>query len=214
MERHRIGIVIPALNEAKTITSIVSKVSRYGLPIVVDDGSIDGTGKLARTAGATVVRHEFNLGYDQALNSGFTCAEKIGCEYVITMDADGQHDPAILETFIRSLDDGADIVVGYRDRRQRIAEHIFGWVAASQWGIYDPLCGMKAYRIGLYRALGHFDCYSSIGTELTLYAAKKGGRIAQVPVITRERIDAPRFGKRFSSNKSILRSLWLGLRQS
>ncbi len=211
MERHRIGIVIPALNEAATIGWVVSNASQYGVPIVVDDGSSDETGELATSAGATVVRHDVNRGYDQAINSGFARAEELGCEYVVTMDADGQHAPTILKAFMQALDDGADVVVGIRDRRQRLSEHIFAWVGSAKWGIRDPLCGMKAYRIAIYRELGHFDSYNSIGTELAIYAAKSGKRIAQLAVKTRERSDEPRFGRRYSTNKRILRALWLGV---
>ncbi|MBU2538878.1 MAG: glycosyltransferase family 2 protein [Proteobacteria bacterium] len=211
MERHRIGIVIPALNEAATIGWVVSNVLPYGVPIVVDDGSRDETGEAASSLGASVVRHPANRGYDQALNSGFSHAEALGCEYVITMDADGQHDPTILHEFIQALDNGADVVIGVRDRHQRLAEYIFAWVAAKKWGISDPLCGMKAYRINIYKELGHFDSYDSIGTELALYAAKNGKHIAQLPVKTRERIDAPRFGRRFSANRRILYALWASL---
>lgn len=211
MERHRIAIVIPALNEAATIGAVVSNAVRYGTPIVVDDGSSDETGKLAAAAGASVVRHALNRGYDQALNSGFAKAAELGCEYVITMDADGQHDPTILTNFIQALDDGADVVVGVRDRRQRLAEHIFAWVSSAKWGLRDVLCGMKAYRTAVYRELGHFDSYNSIGTELAIYAAKSGKRIAQLPVKTRERLDAPRFGGWFSTNLRLLRALWLSL---
>lgn len=211
MDRHRIGIVIPAFNEAKTVGTIVSSASRYGVPIVVDDGSGDETGALAAAAGATVVRHAVNRGYDQALNSGFSQAAKLDCKYVITMDADGQHNPGILETFIQMLDAGADVVIGNRDRRQRLAEHIFAWVASARWGIHDPLCGMKAYRIEIYNALGHFDARGSIGTELAIHAAKSGRRIAQLEIKTRDRIDAPRFGRKFSANVRILRALWLSI---
>lgn len=208
MERHRIAVVIPALNEAATIGAVVANVSRYGMAIVVDDGSSDETGALAAAAGATVLRHEVNLGYDQALNAGFDCANRLDCAYVVTMDADGQHDPTRLASFIQMLDDGADVVVGIRDRRQRLAEYIFSWVAFAKWGIHDPLCGMKAYRIGLYRALGHFDSYDSIGTELAIFAAKAGKNVVQPHVKTAERNDAPRFGRRYSANRRILRALW------
>ena len=211
MERHRIGIVIPAFNEARTIATVVASASSYGVPIVVDDGSHDQTSQLAAAADATVVRHPGNRGYDQALNSGFACAEELGCEYVITMDADGQHAPAILKAFIQALDDGADVVVGVRDRRQRLAEHVFAWVASARWGLRDPLCGMKAYRIGVYKELGHFDSYGSIGTELAIFAAKCGKTIAQLALKTRERIDTPRFGGRLSTNLRLFRALWLGI---
>ena len=211
MERHHLGIVIPALNEAETIGLVVANASKYGIPIVVDDGSRDETGELAAAAGATVVKHAINRGYDEAINSGFVRAEKLGCEFVITMDADGQHDPTTLITFTQALDGGGDVVVGIRDRRQRLAEHIFAWVATAKWGIRDPLCGMKAYRIGIYQELGHFDSSNSIGTELAIHAAKTGRKIAQVAVKTCERSDEPRFGKRYSANVRILRALWRSL---
>lgn len=207
MDRSRIGIVIPAFNEAMTIHSIVSSVSQYGMPIVVDDGSEDETEKRAIIAGATVVRHGINCGYDQALNSGFIQADKMGCQYVITMDADGQHDPTMVSGFIQALDDGADVVIGIRDRRQRLAESIFAWVAFAKWRIQDPLCGMKAYKISIYRELGHFDVYNSIGTELAFYAAREGKRITQIPVKIGQRKDLPRFGKRIAANKLIFQAM-------
>jgi glycosyltransferase involved in cell wall biosynthesis len=212
VDRSRIAIVIPALNEAQTIGEIVRLASVFGRPVVVDDGSTDETAARAADAGASVVVHPVNRGYDGALNSGFARAAEIGCEYVVTMDADGQHDQKTLEPFIQALDTGADVVVGIRDRRARLAEVLFDWISAARWRLRDPLCGMKAYRIGVWRELGHFDSYTSIGTELALFAAATGKRIVQLPVPTRERAGAPRFGRRLSANARILRALWLGLR--
>lgn len=211
MERCRVGVVIPALNEAETIGSVVTEVSQFGVPIVVDDGSTDSTSKVAESAGALVIQTEVNGGYDIALNLGFAHAEKLGCEYVITLDADGQHDPALVKSFIAELDAGADLVLGIRDRRQRFAEHVFAWVAAAAWGMRDPLCGAKAYRIATYQELGHFDSYNSIGTELAIYSAKRGKKIQQMHVQTRDRNDASRFGWSISANQKILRALWRGV---
>ncbi len=208
MDRHRIAIVIPALNEAEMIERVVISVLEYGIPIVVDDGSSDGTARLAEAAGACVISHDMNRGYDQALNSGFARASEFGFKYVITMDADGQHDPGILSLLISELDAGADVVVGIRDKRQRLAEHVFAWVSYMKWGVRDPLCGMKAYRLDIYQELGHFDSYDSIGTELAIFAAKNGKMISQIPVKTRERADAPRFGSRYLANTRIFRALW------
>lgn len=199
--------MIPALNEAASIAAVVSNASAYGVPIVTDDGSTDKTGEVAMAAGATVVRHDVNRGYDQALNSGFARAHEMGCQFVVTMDADGQHDSTIVASFLTALEQGADVVVGVRDRRQRIAEHVFAWVASRKWGINDPLCGMKGYRMRVYEELGHFDSYNSIGTELAIYAAKKGMKIGQVPVKTRDRVGAPRFGTRISANRRIFAAL-------
>ena len=214
MDRSRIAIVIPALNEGATIETVVSYAASHGSPLVVDDGSTDRTGERAAAAGASVVRHLRNRGYDEALNSGAARAAELGHEFFITMDADGQHDASILTTFVKELESGADIVVGERDRRQRLSETVFACVAHARWGIKDPLCGMKGYRMWLYRAHGAFDTYGSIGTELMLYAARCGARLVQVPVKTAGRQGTPRFGRRWSANMKILRACWLGMRQS
>ena len=207
MGGRRIAIVIPAFNEAKTIGDIVIHVSRFGTAVVVDDGSSDSTSDIAEGVGAIVVRHALNRGYDCALNSGFARAADFGCDYIISMDADGQHDADALPTFIKALDDGADVVIGIRDHFQRFAEYFFAFVASVFWKIKDPLCGMKGYTIGLYRELGHFDSYDSIGTELAIFAARRQKRIQQVAIRTRPRLDKPRFGNRFRSNVRILTAL-------
>ena len=194
MERSRIGIVIPALNEASTIAHVVRSVSRYGVPWVVDDGSEDATAQIALDEGACVVTHSHNQGYDQALNSGFSAAYSNGCQVLITLDADGQHDPHLLPQMLKLIDDGADLVIGVRSRFARLAEYIFAFYTKTLFGISDPLCGLKAYRASVYAHCGHFDSFKSIGTELTLYAASKRLRIEQLPFKVRTRNDNPRFG--------------------
>jgi glycosyltransferase involved in cell wall biosynthesis len=211
MDRSRIAIVIPALNESVTIAGIVEAVGIFGVPIVVDDGSTDDTAKLAIQAGAVLVSHEKRQGYDAALDAGFRRAVELGCDLVVTMDADGQHNPDLLAQFIQELSQGADIVMGVRDKQQRIGEKIFAFVTKILWGINDPLCGMKGYRLSLYRQRGHFDSFGSIGTELALYAVRNHFRLSQLAVTTRMRIDAPRFGRAFTANRKIIRAMILAL---
>jgi dolichol-phosphate mannosyltransferase len=103
MERPRVGIVVPALNEAATIAAIVERISPSGQAIVVDDGSTDATAELARQAGADVVSPQVNQGYDGALNTGFARAKELGCTYIITMDADLSHDPKLIPYFLKKL---------------------------------------------------------------------------------------------------------------
>lgn len=208
MDRSRLAIIIPALNEVKTIERLVRAVSPYGLPIIVDDGSSDDTAQTARNAGAATIVHQSNQGYDSALNSGFQRASEIGFTYALTMDADGQHDPTVISLFIDALENGADVVVGVRDHLQRITEHVFATYTKLRWGIKDPLCGFKAYRLKIYTKLGHFDSYGSIGTELLLYTARNNGRIVQIPIKTQARIDNSRFGNPLKSNIRILRALF------
>lgn len=214
MDRLRIALVIPALNESLTIAAVVAGASRHGTVIVVDDGSNDGTAALAGSAGARVVSHGANRGYDAALNSGLAEAARLNCDAVITLDADGQHDPALVTRFVEQLHAGADVVVGLRDQMPRFSERIFALYARARFGIRDPLCGMKAYRMPIYQALGHFDSYGSVGTELTLFAARRGYSIAHVPFNVRPRQDSPRFGRLLLANWRILRAMVLSFPRS
>lgn len=207
MDRSRIAIVIPALNESATIAVVVETAGKYGVPIVVDDGSTDNTAELAKRAGAVVVSHKSNLGYDAALNSGFEKAAELGSEMIITVDADGQHDPSLIQKFIAAVDAGADVVVGIRSRKQRLAEHFFALYTSLRFGIKDPLCGMKAYRAAVYSALGYFDSCGSVGTELMLFAAKHGYRFNQIMFEVRERKGQSRFGQIFAGNYKIFRAM-------
>jgi glycosyltransferase involved in cell wall biosynthesis len=214
MDRSGIALVVPAFNEAPTIARVVAAAGVHASVIVVDDGSIDTTASLARNAGAIVMSHPTNRGYDSALNTGFAEAARRGFEAVITLDADGQHDPSLVGRFIEALQGGADMVLGVRDERPRFAEHLFALYTRLRFGIADPLCGLKGYRTSVYRALGHFDSYGSVGTELMLFAARRGLRIEQVPFRVGRRVDAPRFGRLLSANRRILRALFLSWGQA
>jgi glycosyltransferase involved in cell wall biosynthesis len=207
MERPRIGIVVPALNEAETIVSVVERISHYGRVIVVDDGSTDATAKLACQAGADVVSHQVNQGYDGALNTGFARAAELGCAYIITIDADGQHNPVQLTQMIALLDEGNELVLGIRDRFARIGETIFARIANSLWGVADPMCGMKGYSTALYLSAGHFDRYKLIGSELAVRSIVAGCRTARMKFIVRDRLGKPRFGRLLLANYRILRAM-------
>lgn len=207
MDRSKIGLVIPAYNECETIFNVVKAASQYGQPIVVNDCSSDTTAELALKAGATVVNHSVNLGYDSALNSGFARADELGCKIVITLDADGQHNTQLIQKFIDALEQGADVALGVRDSKPRFSEHLFALKTRAQFGIKDPLCGMKGYKIEVYQKLGHFDSYQSIGTELMLFSAKNNFVYEQIPFKVNKRRDAPRFGNAFKANIKILKAM-------
>ena len=211
MARPKLIVVIPAYNEEKTIRNVVNEVVCYGIVIVVDDGSMDDTARIAAVAGAVVVRHTLNCGYDSALNSGFEKARLLDSEIILTFDADGQHSASMIEDFVTAIDDGADVVIGIRNRTGRFSECVFSWITTKLWGIKDPQCGMKAYRSEVYQKLGYFDSYNSIGTELCIFAAKQKFKITQIPFQVKERVDKPRFGRVLNANWKIFRAAALGV---
>ena len=209
--RLEIIAVIPALNEAETIERVVAGIRAFNDVVVVDDGSTDNTGNLALRAGAFVVTHLRNRGYDQALESGLLWALKEGYKYAVTIDADGQHNPTMISMFADELFAGADMVIGVRNCTQRWSESLFALIGNLLWGIRDPLCGMKGYRLDLVRYAGCLNTYSSVGTEFCIRAARSGCTIRQVPVTTCERPGLPRFGSGLRANLRILKAIWLGL---
>lgn len=207
MERSRVAIVVPALNEEKTISKIISIASIYGQVIVIDDGSNDKTVKFAKKSGAIVKIHKKNLGYDAALNTGFKKAVELNIDYIITLDADGQHHPKLLKKFIDELDLGAGIVLGVRDKMARISKHLFSLYTKYKYGLNDPLCGFKGYNLKQYKFTGYFDTYNSIGTELMLKIISTGKPFRQVCFKVRNRVDKTRFSNSLKINLKILRSL-------
>jgi len=203
-------ILIPALNEAETISEVVSGVSEYGVPLVVSDGSTDDTAIVARAAGAAVLELPGNRGYEGALDAGFAEAANLGADIVITFDADGQFDPKLLGEISSVIDStGNALVLGIRPAFARFAECLFGFYARMRYGVRDILCGVKAYPIALYRDHGRFDAGRSVGTELALAALRRGDRFATVPAEVRARQDdRPRFGTGWRANKRILIALF------
>ncbi len=111
-------LIIPAYQEAERLAEILDRVARAETGcevVVVDDGSTDGSGDVAARAGATVLRHPFNLGYGAALQTGYKYALDAGAALVVQMDADGQHDPAQIPELVAGIRAGEhDLVVGSR----------------------------------------------------------------------------------------------------
>ena len=114
----------------------------------------------------------------------------------------------MLKKFIMLINSGYDVVIGVRSKFQRFSEYVFSWVSKFKWGIKDPLCGLKAYSIIVYKKLGHFSSYESIGTELCIFSQNLDFKIAQIPVKINDRSDKPRFGNRLSANIRILCALF------
>jgi len=116
VSRRQVHVVIPAYNEGAVIGRVVADVMHAGYPlVVVDDGSQDNTAEIAVAAGAEVVRHPFNLGQGAALQTGIDHALAQGAEFVVTFDADGQHQvseiPRLTDALVRER---ADFALGSR----------------------------------------------------------------------------------------------------
>lgn len=188
-------VVIPAYQVARTIGSLVLQLTPMGYDvIVVDDGSRDRTGDVARTAGAHVLRHARNIGKGRSLRDGFAEALARGAETVIAMDGDGQHLPADLPRLIAAIQDGrAGIAIGNRMRVLRSMpwlRRITNWtmsLAISWWcrqRVPDSQCGLRAIRRDVLERVPLTTDRYEIESELLIKAARAGVRIVSVPIAT------------------------------
>jgi glycosyltransferase involved in cell wall biosynthesis len=114
----KIGIFIPAFNEEESIIAVLDKLTKINetIPVyVIDDGSNDLTARVIVNHGFTCIRHPVNLGGGAAIKTAFMVALNLGYKYVITLDADGQHDPKLIPLFIETMNNSdAGLVIGSR----------------------------------------------------------------------------------------------------
>ncbi len=149
-----IAALIPGYNEGPRIAAVVSAARRLLPVIVVDDGSTDDTAARAEAAGATVIRQFPNQGKGAALREGFRHALDAGVTAVVTLDADGQHDPAEIATFLAAAQTtNAGLIVGQRDFRRmppvrRLSNSVGGLLFSAAVGrsIADNQSGYRLIR--------------------------------------------------------------------
>jgi glycosyltransferase involved in cell wall biosynthesis len=186
----RIVGVIPAYNEAETIAPVVDETAEYVDEIVVvDDGSSDGTAEIAREHGAVVVEHVFNTGVGGAVRTGYRYAIEHDYDWVIQIDADGQHDPAKIPKLLDRASE-SDMVIASRYLNESYQEYsatrnagiqfftrLVNWLGDIE--ITDVTSGFRLYRVSMLESILHrSDKHWAI--EQTLEAAKGGYRITEV----------------------------------
>ncbi len=142
-------IIIPAFNEAASIVSVIADIRRrYQYPIlVVNDMSNDETAAIARNAGAKVLNLRAQLGAWGATQTGVRYALKMGYTSILTLDADGQHEPEHIGDLLARLDEGNDIVIGAYVERCSRARHLarFYFKLLTGLQIEDMTSGFRAY---------------------------------------------------------------------
>ena len=153
--------LIPAWNEAPRIGPVLQGVLAHLPVLVVDDGSTDETASVAEAAGAKVVRHAYNQGKGAALKTGFAWALERGYGAVLTLDADGQHDPADIPKFLEAHARGAgELIIGRRNFRvmpfpRPVTTPLGTWLLSRALGqpIYDNQSGYRLYTRRLLEAV-------------------------------------------------------------
>lgn len=199
-----LSIIIPVMNEAESLPQLVGELDRvadehgYELQtIIVDDGSTDATwttiGQLAAADPRILgIRLRRNFGKAAALSAGFHAAEG---ERIVTMDGDLQDNPAEIVNLLSKLDEGFDVVSGWKKERfdpwhKVLPSRVFNWLVSHLMGVHlhDHNCGLKAYR---REVMHEIRLYGELHRFVPVLAAAKGFRIGEVVVAHRPR----KFGK-------------------
>jgi len=188
-------IGIPAFNEEKNIASIIINLKKIARKIIVcDDGSTDSTAIIAKELGATVIEHHKNQGYGAAIRSIFLKAKEIESEFLVTIDADGQHDVNDIEKILKPIkDDECDIVIGSRflDDVQNIPTYRkFGinvitkiTNASIKDSLSDSQSGFRAYNKKVIESISPSETGMGVSTEILIKASNKNFKIGEVPIV-------------------------------
>jgi glycosyltransferase involved in cell wall biosynthesis len=185
---------IPCFNEERCIGSVVLKTKRFvDQVIVIDDGSTDETARIAESAGAVVIRHERNQGKGAAIKTAFEYVKKAGCNALVLLDGDGQHDPAAIPSLLRPVLEGeSDIVVGSRflakgsniPGYRRVGQHLLTLVTnlGSRVKLSDSQSGFRAFSRKAINAMSFVESGLSIESEMQFAISKAGLKVAEVPI--------------------------------
>lgn len=186
-------VCVPAFNEAATVGRVVRESLRFADRVAVcDDGSSDGTADEARAAGAHVVRHDSNRGYGAALSTLFEFARESGASTVVTIDADGQHDPAQIGALAGALErHSVDVVIGSRFLGGRGAPSyrragIRVITSASNYGtglhVSDAQSGFRAYSREAVGAIRPTEDGMAASTQILEQVSAARLSVAEVPI--------------------------------
>lgn len=192
------AVLLPVYNEGSTVDGVLDAVRTFfsGEVIVVDDGSTDDTPRVLAARNDVCVLHlDRNCGYGCALKCGFGLAADIGIDRLVTMDCDGQHEPAHIPQFLSALDGAGDIVSGSRylptsasvgtapPQRRAINQRITNVInQVTGWGITDAFCGFKAYRVESLSRISLSEPGYAMPLELWAKAFQLGLDVVEIPV--------------------------------
>jgi len=192
-DRFQTSIVIPVFNVAANLEKLLKKITALGLAgaevVVVDDGSTDGSANAAMKAGATVVRHPYNVGNGAAIKSGIRAARG---KFLVFMDGDGQHKPEDIPKLLSEAEN-YHMVVGARSKGSKLRLHrnvanlVYNFLASyvTQFPVKDLTSGFRVLeRLDALRFIDLLPNTFSYPTTLTLAFLRSGLTVKYIPIQT------------------------------
>lgn len=213
--------VIPAWNEGPRLGPVVEATLRHLPVLVIDDGSEDETASIAERAGSLVMSHGQNRGKGMALVNGFAWALSHGYDAVLTLDADGQHDPGDIPTFLEAYHAHSwDLIIGRRDFSQMpfprgYSNPLGSWLLSVALGIPIPdnQSGFRLHDRGLLEVLQLTATGFELEVEVIVQAACRGMRIGWVDIQTIYDVDKTSYFHPVLDSARFLGTVWQAWRQ-
>ena len=145
----RLGIVIPSKNEFQSLKKIVNKLRKKRLKfVIINDGSTDNTDKYLRENNLNFIQNQKSIGYTKSIIKGIKYFRSKNIKYILTMDADGEHNIKYLDRFKKKLyTKDYDLIIANRHYKNRISEKIVSFFTKHKLTIEDPLSGFKLYKV-------------------------------------------------------------------
>jgi glycosyltransferase involved in cell wall biosynthesis len=207
LEKNKVIILIPSHNEIKTLEKICLEIKKLRLKfLVIDDASNDGTLLWLKKKKISYIKNKKNIGYESSIIAGINYIIKnFDSKYLITFDADGEHQTKDLIRVIKCLKHKkVDMVIGNRDKFNRLSEHILSFLFFIKFDVKDPLSGFKAYSVKkLKKIKNKINTKFYLVDIITLFKAKNFF-IKNIHIKTKKRTDKSRVGNIFFTNIKIL----------
>jgi glycosyltransferase involved in cell wall biosynthesis len=207
LEKDWVIILIPSHNEIDTLKKICQDIKKLHLKaIVIDDGSKDGTSYWLKKNQFNYIKNKKKIGYEKSLILGINyIIKKFKAKYLITFDADGEHRTKDLIKIINKLKKkDIDMIVGNRNKYNRLSEYILSFLFFVKFGIKDPLSGFKVYSLQKLKLLKNKIKNNSYLIDIILHFKKNKFVLKNIPIKVNKRLNIPRAGSGLLINLKIL----------
>ena len=208
MEKNKIKILIPSHNEIKTLKKICLDIRNLHFDLlVVDDSSDDGTLAWLKKNSFNFIRNKRNIGYEKSVIVGMKhLLKNKTTEYIMTFDADGEHQIKDLKKIIKILKSNkVDLIIGNRDKLNRWTEYLLSFLFLVRFGIKDPLSGLKVYSTNKLKLLQHKIKDNCFMVDLIIVFKEKNFSLKNITINVKKRDGVSRIKNNLIVNLKILK---------
>ncbi len=214
VKNKKLVIIVPCYNEVETIIKTYNKTKIYGVPIIIDDCSNDGTRKILNSKKINFIKNKKRSGYEQSIINGFNYINKNlkGVKFIATIDADLELPPKNLPKLYKEIQKkNLDIIVGSRNRLNRILEYLLSFLFKIKFNISDPISGLKIYRKTKIKKILNKVSNNLFLVDVLILSFNKKFNIGSNKIFTKKRKDLPRVGNSLRVNLKILKIIFYSI---